>query len=100
MMKYFLGPGFSRLNTTTNNDVMSTTVTSTSDREFSSTQKPRNTVQDTNSDEIKPCPGEGPRYGDFKCNHDGTHRVCAQLLDSDTLEPLNWGQSDFWDITQ
>ena len=30
---------------------------------------------------IKVCPGEGPRYGDFKCNHDGTHRVCAQLLD-------------------
>jgi hypothetical protein len=27
---------------------------------------------------IDVCPGEGPRYGDYKCNHDGTHRVCAQ----------------------
>ena len=34
--------------------------------------------------EIAVCPGEGPRYGDFKCNHDRTHRVCAQLLDSTT----------------
>ena len=27
--------------------------------------------------EVAVCPGEGPRYGDFKCNHDGTHRVSA-----------------------
>ena len=31
--------------------------------------------------DVEVCPGEGPRYGDFKCNHDGTHRVCAQLVD-------------------
>ena len=31
---------------------------------------------------VSVCPGEGDRYGDFKCNHDKTHRVCAQLLDS------------------
>ena len=31
--------------------------------------------------DIEVCPGEGPRYGDFKCNHDGTHRVCAKLVD-------------------
>ena len=23
---------------------------------------------------LAPCPGEGPRYGDFKCDHDRTHR--------------------------
>ena len=23
---------------------------------------------------LAPCPGEGPRYGDFKCDHDTTHR--------------------------
>merc|ERR1712179_491068 len=26
---------------------------------------------------IAACPGEGPRYGDYKCIHDRTHRVCA-----------------------
>eukprot|EP00619_Florenciella_sp_RCC1007_P000302 CAMPEP_0205925570 /NCGR_PEP_ID=MMETSP1325-20131115/18470_1 /ASSEMBLY_ACC=CAM_ASM_000708 /TAXON_ID=236786 /ORGANISM="Florenciella sp., Strain RCC1007" /LENGTH=134 /DNA_ID=CAMNT_0053294123 /DNA_START=124 /DNA_END=528 /DNA_ORIENTATION=+ len=46
------------------------------------------------------CPGEGPRYGDFKCNHDGTHRVCAQLVDSSSGSPLSWGEGgDFWAIT-
>lgn len=46
------------------------------------------------------CPGEGGRYGDFKCNHDSTHRVCAQLVDNSTLAPLAWGPSgDFWTIT-
>ena len=37
----------------------------------------------------------------FKCNHDGTHRVCAQLLESSgDHKPLSWGQSgDFWEIT-
>lgn len=45
------------------------------------------------------CPGESARYGDHKCNHDGTHRVCAQLLD-DQGAPRNWGSSgDFWEIT-
>ena len=48
---------------------------------------------------IKVCPGEGPRYGDFKCNHDGTHRVCAKLLD-EKGKPLEWGpKGDFWLIT-
>ena len=50
-------------------------------------------------EEIDPCPGEGPRYGDFRCNHDNSHRVCAQLLNSDDGQPLNWGQADFWSIT-
>jgi len=46
------------------------------------------------------CPGEGPRYGDFKCNHDQTHRVCAQLVDNaDTCNELNWGDGSFWEIT-
>ena len=48
---------------------------------------------------IAECPGEGPRYGDFKCNHDQTHRVCAQLVDQGTSEPLSWGSKDFWAIT-
>lgn len=44
------------------------------------------------------CPGEGDRYGDHKCNHDPTHRVCAQLLDGSGA-PLQWGSGDFWEIT-
>ena len=49
--------------------------------------------------EVAPCPGEGPRYGDYKCNHDGTHRVCAKLVEENTSTPLVWGKSDFWSIT-
>ena len=46
------------------------------------------------------CPGEGPRYGDFKCNHDSTHRVCATLVEKGTGQPLSWGPAgDFWQIT-
>lgn len=48
---------------------------------------------------VEVCPGEGPRYGDFKCNHDGTHRVCAQLIDNTSHAPLKWGTGDFWDLT-
>jgi len=51
---------------------------------------------------IAPCPGEGPRYGDFKCSHDRTHRVCAKLVDNSTsCKELSWNQegSSFWDIT-
>ena len=72
---------------------------------------------------VEVCPGEGARYGaqamkpaepslhavlnafrccgagDFRCNHDGTHRVCAQLVDEKTKAPLAWGQEDFWQIT-
>ena len=33
---------------------------------------------------------QGSRYGDFKCNHDPTHRVCATLLDGQG-QPLDWG---------
>lgn len=44
------------------------------------------------------CPGESARYGDHKCNHDETHRVCATLLGKDST-PLNWGSGDFWEIT-
>eukprot|EP00927_Polykrikos_kofoidii_P052318 TRINITY_DN460_c0_g1_i7.p1 TRINITY_DN460_c0_g1~~TRINITY_DN460_c0_g1_i7.p1 ORF type:complete len:164 (-),score=22.57 TRINITY_DN460_c0_g1_i7:317-808(-) len=47
---------------------------------------------------ISECPGEGDRYGDHKCNHDPTHRVCAKLLGSDG-QPLSWGDGDFWNIT-
>lgn len=50
---------------------------------------------------VEVCPGEGPRYGDYKCNHDSTHRVCAQLVESKTdSTPLSWGPAgDFWQIT-
>jgi hypothetical protein len=54
----------------------------------------------TGSSDIAVCPGEGPRYGDFKCNHDGTHRVCAQLVETGSSTPLSWGPAgDFWEIT-
>jgi len=40
------------------------------------------------------------RYGDAKCNHDSTHRVCAKLVDENTMDPLTWGSAgDFWMIT-
>ena len=47
------------------------------------------------------CDGEGPRYGDFKCNHDETHRVCATLVDNSggKCEELAWGAHNFWTIT-
>merc|ERR1719454_2269434 len=52
----------------------------------------------THSDDIGVCPGEGPRYGDYKCNHDKTHRCCARLLDEEG-KPLKWGpEGDFWKI--
>ena len=44
----------------------------------------------------------GPRYGDFKCNHDRTHRVCAKLVDNPTsCKELSWNENgaSFWDIT-
>ena len=46
-------------------------------------------IPDTD-DEISVCPGEGDRYGNFSCNNDYTHRVCAKLLDP-SGQPLNWG---------
>merc|ERR1711968_316076 len=48
---------------------------------------------------INICPGEGPRYGDYKCNHDATHRVCARLKNT-SGEKLQWGSGDFWAITR
>merc|ERR1712100_148586 len=48
---------------------------------------------------INICPGEGPRYGDYKCNHDSTHRVCARLKDN-SGNKISWGGGDFWQITQ
>ena len=44
----------------------------------------------------------GPRYGDYKCIHDRTHRVCAKLVDnSQTCNELSWNENgaSFWDIT-
>merc|ERR1711998_176792 len=43
---------------------------------------------------INICPGEGPRYGDYKCNHDSTHRVCARLKNA-SGDKLQWGSGDF-----
>ena len=44
------------------------------------------------------CAGEGPRYGDYKCNHDRTHRVCAKLKSNSGSKVL-WGGQDFWHLT-
>ena len=45
------------------------------------------------------CKGEGPRYGDYRCNHDATHRVCAKLKD-DMGNKLDWSTGkDFWQTT-
>lgn len=46
---------------------------------------------------IEACPGD--TRGDYKCNHDETHRVCAKLMDEHTGKPLSWGPGDFWEIT-
>mmetsp|Transcript_96652 Transcript_96652/g.171909 ORF Transcript_96652/g.171909 Transcript_96652/m.171909 type:complete len:221 (-) Transcript_96652:72-734(-) len=49
--------------------------------------------------DVEVCPGESGRWGDYKCNHDETNRVCANLLDS-AGKPLPWGsESDFWELT-
>jgi len=51
---------------------------------------------------ISKCPGEGPRYGDYKCIHDRTHRVCAKLVDNPTsCNELSWNENggSFWEIT-
>lgn len=50
--------------------------------------------------EVVACPGESDRYGDHKCNHDETHRVCATLLDG-SGKPAAWGSDgkNFWEIT-
>merc|ERR1712178_158568 len=47
---------------------------------------------------IDACKGEGPRYGDYKCDHDPTHRVCASLKD-DNGNKIDWGGSNFWQLT-
>lgn len=46
------------------------------------------------------CKGEGPRYGDFKCNHDRTHRVCATLKDANGRK-ISWNNDNknFWQLT-
>ena len=43
----------------------------------------------------------GSRYGDYKCIHDRTHRVCAKLVDNkDTCQEVTWPRvGSFWDIT-
>ena len=53
---------------------------------------------------IEKCPGEGPRYQDFKCDHDPTHRVCARLVDNSNgqCKELIWNKEKhltFWQIT-
>merc|ERR1711935_106345 len=52
---------------------------------------------------ISQCPGEGARYGDFKCIHDKTDRVCAKLVDNDSgkCTELSWNEDgrSFWEIT-
>ena len=56
-------------------------------------------LDDNDSRQVQECPGESDRYGDFKCHHDNTHRVCAKLLDEEG-QPLSWGgKGDFWLIT-
>jgi len=50
------------------------------------------------SADVSVCHGENARYGDHKCSHDSTHRVCARLLD-ESGSPMNWGSGDFWQIT-
>jgi len=54
----------------------------------------------TSGGDVKVCPGD--TRGDFKCNHDQTHRVCAELVEkaSSTCEPLKWGDKNFWQITR
>merc|ERR1712054_347221 len=47
---------------------------------------------------ISVCKGEGPRYGDYKCSHDATHRVCATLKDGEGSK-VDWGGMDFWQLT-
>ena len=47
----------------------------------------------------------GSRYGDYKCTHDQTHRVCAKLVDNsdgsctELQWPLGTKMVSFWDIT-
>ena len=56
----------------------------------------------SHSGDVAVCPGEGPRYGDYKCNHDRTHRVCAKLVDNpQDCKELSWDNEgdSFWDIT-
>lgn len=63
-------------------------------------------------EELAKCPGEGPRYGDYKCNNDSTHRVCLKLVEKENgqckprpfLPAGEHGNTsgrdlDFWDVT-
>ena len=68
-----------QMSTTVMNDVIVTNASRSMGQSAAAATEVVNVPQ-----EIAVCPGEGPRYGDFKCNHDRTHRVCAQLLDSTT----------------
>jgi len=53
---------------------------------------------------VKPCHGDD--RGDFRCNWDYTHRVCARLVKNTLSQPggkcekLKWGSEDFWTITR
>ena len=39
--------------------------------------------------------------GDYKCNRDSTHRVCAKLVDNQDgkCKRLKWGSQNFWELT-
>ena len=51
----------------------------------------------TTGSKLAVCPGETRE--DYRCDHDATHRVCAQLLKSDDKTPISWGKGDFWKLT-
>jgi len=63
---------------------------------LSSTKAIDETIEDR---EIVPCPGDD--RGDYKCNHDATHRVCAKLVDNQKgqCKRLKWGTKNFWELT-
>jgi len=52
---------------------------------------------------IVACPGDDrPGVdGKYTCNQDGTHRVCAKLVDKSggTCTEHMWGTKDFWQVT-
>jgi len=69
---------------------------------LSSTKVIEENSGDVYADTEKPVvPCEGDDRGDYKCNHDATHRVCAKLVDNSegNCTRLKWGTQNFWEIT-